>query len=118
MKRVETREHVQGFLDAFYSKLSIWGIVFINRVKNDEALTYLGITAVQREQIINEIGIEDYIETITDDKTFGEMWVFGKEFSEEELYIKVSLGRPNNNTICISFHKSEFKNKYVFKKSE
>ncbi|MCQ2176236.1 MAG: hypothetical protein MJY80_07780 [Bacteroidales bacterium] len=43
------------------------------------------------------------------------MWVFGKDFSGEELYIKISLGRPNSNTICISFHKSEFPNRYAFK---
>ena len=115
MKKIETKEIVQAFLNSFLPKFDVWGIFFIDRKKNDEAMAALGITPAQREDIIREIKTEDYIETIVDEVSFGDMWVFGKDFSGEELYIKISLGCPNSNTICISFHKSEFSNKYAFK---
>ena len=116
MKKVETQEHVQAFLNLFLPKFDIWGIFFINRKKNDEAIAALGITPAQRDYIIRNIEINDYIETIVDEMSFGDMWVFGKDVSGEELYIKISLGRPNSNTICISFHRAEFPNRYAFKK--
>lgn len=116
MKEIRSREQVLAFLNTFLPKFDIWGIIFIDRNKNDEAMAALGITPVQRENIIRRIEVDDYIETIVDEMSFGDMWVFGKDFSGEELYIKISLGRPNSNTICISFHKSEFPNKYAHKR--
>ena len=76
MKKIETREHVQAFLNSFLPKFDIWGIFFIDRKKNDEAIAALGITPAQREDVIRNI---------------------------------------ETDTICISFHKSEFPNKYAFK---
>lgn len=48
MKRYETRERVQEFLNSFLTKFDIWGIIFIDREKNNEALAALGITPLQR----------------------------------------------------------------------
>ena len=48
MKKIETREHVQAFLNSFLPKFDIWGIFFIDRKKNDEAIAALGITPAQR----------------------------------------------------------------------
>ena len=45
----------------------------------------------------------------------GDMWVFGKDVKGQEVYIKISLGQENRQTICISFHISEYKMKYPFK---
>lgn len=115
MKKLVARDDVQAFLNMFIPKFDVWGIFFIDRKKNDEALAALGITALQRESIIRTIEVDDYMETIVDEVSFGDMWVFGKDFSGEELYIKISLGRPDSNTVCISFHKSEHPNKYAFR---
>ena len=46
---------------------------------------------------------------------FGEMWVFGKDKDQTEIYIKISLGTPNSHVICISFHKAEKEIHYAFK---
>ena len=46
------------------------------------------------------------------------MWVFGKNFDGQELYVKVALGQPNTNTICISFHLAEKPLRYAFKDSK
>ena len=37
----------------------------------------------------------------------GEMWVFGKDVRRNEVDIKITLGKPNVHTICISLHKAE-----------
>lgn len=38
MKTVESRAQVQAFLNTFIPKFDIWGIFFIDRQKNDEAM--------------------------------------------------------------------------------
>jgi hypothetical protein len=45
-----------------------------------------------------------------------QMWVFGKEVKQREVYIKITMGFPGTSTICISFHISEHPMKYPFKK--
>ena len=55
-------------------------------------------------------------EYIIDNFSFGDMWVFGKDCNGIDIYIKIALGEPNSNTICISFHTAEHPLKYAFKK--
>lgn len=112
---IRTEDEVRQFLKQFFPKLDIFGIFFLNREKNNEALRALGITPKAREEIIKTIEVQDYVETITDMMSFGDMWVFGKDYDETELYIKISMGRPNSNTICISFHTAEHPINYAFK---
>lgn len=42
-----------------------------------------------------------------------QLWVFGKIFNDEEIYIKICFGF-GLNTICISFHKAEKAMKHPF----
>lgn len=44
------------------------------------------------------------------------MWVFGQDYDSTELYIKISLGKPGTNTVCISFHLAEHPLVYRYKK--
>jgi len=44
-----------------------------------------------------------------------EMWVFGIKYKKQEIYIKISMGQLNLQTICISFHIAEKKMNYPFK---
>lgn len=111
------KEHeVEAFLREFRPKFSIWGIIFLHREKNEEALRALGITPVAREEIIKKIEKEDYSHSVIDETSFGDMWVFGRDYDGTELYIKISLGAPGSNTICISFHESEHSLTYPFRK--
>ena len=59
----------------------------------------------------------DYSEgPITDELNHhGEMWVFGKDVKGSEIYIKITMGRPDSHTICISFHKAEYPMSYPLK---
>ena len=113
---INSEQEVESCMRQLKTKFSLWGIIFLHRDKNVEALKLLGITPQAREEIIKEIDINDYIETIQDAFSFGDMWVFGKDYDGTELYIKISMGSSSNSTICISFHTAEFPLKYAFKK--
>lgn len=113
-----TEDEVKQFLSQFQTKLTIFNIVFVDREKNKNALMELGITSNMRLEVIKTLVVEDYSHTITDSllNGYGEMWVFGKELNGEEIYIKISLGKTNKSTICISFHIAEQKMQYPYKK--
>lgn len=115
---IKTRQEVEAFLNQFMPKLSVFGILYVFRDKNQNALTELGITPAGRTEIIKQIETDDYVETIETAMQDGDMWVFGKDVSERELYIKISMGRPNSHTICISFHVAEHPINYAFKGKE
>ena len=112
-----TKETVEKFLAAFHEKYKIYQIYFINRTKNIKALSELDITPAYREEVIKTITAEDYTEGPIIDtlNQLGELWVFGKNVKGVEVYIKISLGRPDNRTICISFHPAEHPMTYPFK---
>lgn len=113
---VKTKDSVETFLGQFVPKLDVWGIIFLGREKNLKTQLEFGINEEKRKDIIRNLGASDYVETIDDAASYGDMWVFGKTVNGVEMYIKVSLGKPNGKTICISFHKAEFPIKYAFKK--
>ena len=113
-----TIEEVKAFLDLFNIKAQVFGIRFRNdREKNREALLQLDITPMQRELIVKNLQVQDYVEgpVIDELNKSGEMWVFGKDVKEREVYIKITLGYENGQTICISFHIAEHPLKYPFK---
>ena len=112
---VRNRKDVENFLRQFLPKMDVLGIFFLNRDKNQEALKMLGITPSTRKEIIRNITVDDYIETIIDEFSYGDMWVFGKDCDGVGVYVKIALGAPNTNTICISFHKAEYPLNYAFK---
>lgn len=113
-----TRDEVEQFLNQFKVKLDIWGIFFLDgREKNVNALAALDITRTQRLAVVRSIEVEDYSEGPLKDQLngFNEMWVFGKDVNSKEVYIKIALGRPGTNTICISFHEAEYPMQYPLK---
>lgn len=75
---IRTQKEVEAFLRHFLPKLEVLGIIFLNRAKNQEALKMLGITPSARKEIIKSITSKDYIETIIDNFSYGDMWFFGK----------------------------------------
>ena len=80
MITAKNEQEVEAFLREFKPKFSIWGIIFLHRDKNEEALRALGITPVAREEIIKKIEKEDYSHSIVDEASFCDMWVFGKDY--------------------------------------
>jgi len=115
------REQVQRFLDDFHQKTKIYDIVFRDyRDKNFNALLKLEISSYRRNEIIAALQVENYSEGPLPDTLYhlSDMWVFGKTEKKKEIYIKISMGAPNSQTICISFHIAEKSMNYPFKKTK
>jgi hypothetical protein len=114
-----TKEEVVEFLNHFKVKMRVFQILFRDeRFKNTNGLLSLEISWERRKKVIESLEVEDYCEGPLDDKLYGiaSMWVFGKYIKELEVYIKISIGRPNGSVLCISFHEAEKKLTYPFKK--
>ncbi len=109
-----TRHEVESFLKDFKVKMSIFQIYFDVRGKNAQALLDLEISPGKRKEIIEKLATEDYSEGPLEEKMRGilPMWVFGKQVKGKEVYIKISMGLANSQTICISFHPVEHPMKY------
>lgn len=111
-------EEVRAFLEQFNTKVQVFGILFRDdRPKNKEALQILDITPLQRELIVKNLQAQDYVEGPVIDvlNKMCEMWVFGKDVKGRDVYIKITLGYLNGQTICISFHIAEHPMQYPFK---
>lgn len=115
-----TRAEVEQFLQQFKVKVDVFGVFFLNRDKNLNALNELGITPIERLSIVKSIEVDDFSEGPIKDQLndFGEMWVFGKDVDEKEVYIKITLGKPNMSTIVVSFHVSEYPLNYSFRNKD
>lgn len=113
-----TRLEVQRFLRTFHAKLKVFDILFRDdRGKNQAALFDLDITPVYRVEIIKTLAVTDYSAgpIVSELGKNTELWVFGKDVKQREVYIKISLGFPNESVICISFHLAERPMEYPFK---
>ena len=113
-----TIDEVKTFLNQFNVKAQIFGIRFRDdRGKNRDALLLLDISPLQREVIVKNLLVQDYVEgpVIDELNQKGEMWVFGKDVKGREVYIKITLGYDNGQTICISFHIAEYPLTFPFK---
>ena len=98
-----TKEDVQSFLEQFHEKM--------------KALEELEIVPSFRKVVIENLTAEDYVEGPVIDtlNKLGEMWVFGKDVKNREVYIKIMISDYCGQTICISFHLAEAPLKYPFK---
>ena len=110
-----TKKDVESFLKDFKIKMKVWDVLFRDdRGKNTQTLLDLEITPNTRKKIIEKLESADYSEGPIEEILYGgsDMWVFGKEIKSKEVYIKITMGIPNNNVICISFHIAEYKIEY------
>lgn len=111
------KEEVEHFLKSFQEKKRTFQLTFIDRPKNKQTLLDLELRAIDREKYLDQLQVRDFSEGPLPEDWYGsmEMWVFGKEIKGKEVYIKICLGPPNSNVICISFHLAEYPVKYPFK---
>ncbi|MBK6915582.1 MAG: toxin [Ignavibacteriales bacterium] len=113
------KEDVIKFLNDFKAKRSVFGIIYRDdRGKNLQALADLEITALQRTEFIEKLEVENYSSGPHKNTLYPkrpDYWEFGLKIKDKVVYIKVEMGLPNTQVICISFHAAEHDLKYPFK---
>ena len=113
-----TKEQVEAFLNELHAKIKIFEIIFRDdREKNQQTLEELEIVPSYRNVVIENLIAEDYVQgpVVDELNRLGEMWVFGKDVKNREIYIKVMMVSGSSQTICISFHFAEHPLVYPFK---
>lgn len=121
MPNISSEESVSKFLTNFKTKKKIFGLIFRDdRGKNLQTLLTLELSSLQRDSIISNLEVEDYIEGPNEDtlNKSTDLWIFGKNIKKKDVYIKITMGIPNSTTICISFHLAEKTLAYPFKKKK
>jgi hypothetical protein len=110
---------IEVFLKDFKFKLGFWGILFMDRMnkKNFQTITDLNMNIADLRRELNTLEVVHYSEGPMPDQLYHgfPMWVFGKTISKREVYIKITMGNPNEQVICISFHFAEYAMFYPFK---
>lgn len=88
----------------------------IDRQKNIDSITDMGITVPQFKSIILKLTPKNYVSGPEKDVKYPEhdIWRFGYDFGGEELYIKLSGNFSHGVAKCISFHKAEFPMRYPY----
>ncbi|MDD3558877.1 MAG: hypothetical protein PHW27_09905 [Melioribacteraceae bacterium] len=112
---------IERFLEEFKQKFKVYGVFFKNREKNEQALYDLEITPKQREEYLLNLEPEDYLSgPIADafDPNSPDNYEFAITLKSKEVYIKINKGKPGKRVMCISFHISERRVKYPFKKEK
>ena len=113
-----TYDQVSTFLRNFKDKLKVFDIYYARREKNIQAQLNLEINESQRLDYIENLAPENYYAGPKNEnyqQASIEYWEFGTEVKGTEVYVKISMGRPNQRVLCISFHESEFPMTYPFK---
>lgn len=113
-----TLREVEHYLREFKTKLSVFNVVFLDRDKNStKTLLKLGISGDNRLACLHELEPTDYVQGPLPNQqpTEPPLWVFGRTVRRREIYLKVTLGRPNNSVLCISFHLAEYPLQYPLK---
>jgi len=114
-----SQEATRAFLLDFKETVSAGsGVYLIPRDENRQTLSELGLTKRNLEEILLGLTVLDYCKGPDADRDQpGEIWVFGKEVKDEDIYIKLKVANVKAKKIakCISFHIAKFKLKYPYK---
>lgn len=109
---------VAQYLQEFKDKLKFFGFILIDRDKNStRTLLQMGINGDQVGECLQELQPTDYFQGPLPNQQAGnpDVWVFGHVCRGHEMYVKVHLGRPSRQVVCISFHLAEHPIQYPFK---
>lgn len=111
------KSEIKSFLDDFKVKMKIFGVFFKDRDKNIQGLLDLDIKAIQREDCLFNLKVEDYYrgpKMDAYDPHSPEFWEFGITIKKIQVFIKISLWKYKK-VLCISFHPAEHKMKFPYK---
>lgn len=104
-----TPQEITAFLKD-YKKYLQSKFYFVQRQKNLQTLTQLGITIRHAKEIIAGLSYCDYCSGPLDDRDRPgrRLWEFGYSISGKNIYIKLSDDFSSGYAKCISFHIAEF----------
>lgn len=111
------KEDLKLFLREFKQKMAVFDVVILrSRSKNLQTILDLELTNITVRKYLSDLTFKDYYKGPTKDN-YGDsdLWEFGKEIKNKEVYIKITIGNLNKSVICISFHFPEHTIKYPFK---
>jgi len=91
-------------------------LTFVEREKNLESLSMLGMLPAEIPSVLRELRVSDYSQgPLDDDKGRPiQWWVFGCNYCDVVLYIRVAVYR--DKVICLSFHEAEHDVAYPFRR--
>ncbi len=96
---------------------------FVPRGRTDQDLARLNITRAQAFEVIKGLSPDHYVKgpEPDDHDASKEIWVFGCEVNDTEVYIKLRLitvgGRGMPRAAVYSFHEADFEMKYPLRGS-
>jgi len=101
-----TEKEVESFLTDFKQKMSVFDIVVLrSRGENLKTLLELELSDSAVKKHVSELTVKDFYKGPTKDRDDEpDLWEFGKQIKNREVYIKVTRGFLNKPVICISFH--------------
>ena len=113
------RDRIRNFLKEFKEIASKGrGIDVIPRRENIDNLAELCLTRKNRNDEIMTLSVADYCKGPEPDKDKpGEIWVFGKQIDNKEVYIKLKIAQVGEEKVakCLSFHTAGFSLCYPYK---
>ena len=118
----EKKARIAKFLKEFKKiTTSGRGLDIIPRRENVACLAELGLTKKNQKDEIMGLTVSDYCEGPERDKDRpGEIWVFGKQISGKEVYIKLKIAQVGKEKIakCLSFHRAMYPLCFPFRPKE
>ena len=108
---------VEKFLNEFFQKMDVFDVIIHrNRSKNLQTMLDLELSDKSVREHLRGLKATDYYKGPTKDNFIGpDLWEFGKQIKNKEVYIKITIGNYNKRVVCISFHYPERNIKYPFK---
>ena len=109
---------IERFLKDFKTKLSFWGLLIrSDREKNFNTMKALEFSINDVKNELKGLEVTHFSDGPIKETIYGgaDMWVFGKPIQGKEVYIKITIGQPSNQVLCISFHFAEQSLNYPYK---
>jgi len=112
------KDEIRNFLKEFKEIASKRGIDLVPRRETNENLAQLGLTKKNCKEEIITLSLANYCKCPEPDRDkLGEIWVFGKQVEDKEVYIKLKIAQVGEEKIakCLSFHTPNFPLCYPYK---
>ena len=116
------RDQVEQFLDRWSTAVREKSATFIPTEKNRTTMLTLLMDKAELEEVLANLTPENYSqgpEPDEDPAKKGDVWVFGTELQNREVYIKVKLieASGDETPVCLSFHFAEYGMQYPLRRS-